>query len=102
MRLSRHFKYPFIMLITALVISIDAGAALGQTTSFKFHGRLTDDVTGGNGNYDLQVSVWDSASGGTQIGTTQTINAVAVSNGDFTVTLDFGAGSFGGADRFVA
>src|SRR5207237_2593963 len=43
----------------------------------------------------------DRLSGGTQIGSTQTLNTVAVSNGVFTVSLDFGASSFSGANRFL-
>src|SRR5262249_3264351 len=51
--------------------------------------------------YDLQFTLWDSASGGTQIGSTQTVNTVTVSNGVFTVSLDFGANSFTGSARFL-
>src|SRR5262245_19448063 len=72
-----------------------------QTSSFSYQGRLTDGGTGANGNYDLQFALWDSASGGTQIGSTLTINTVPVSNGIFTVALDFGAASFNGANRFL-
>jgi hypothetical protein len=77
------------------------GAAVAQTSSFTYQGRLTDGGTAGNGNYDLQFGLWDSSSGGTQIGSTQTISAVPVSNGVFTVSLDFGASSFNGANRFL-
>src|SRR5438094_9203236 len=75
--------------------------AAAQTTSFTYQGRLTDGGTAANGNYDLQFALWDSASGGTQIGSTQAINTVAVSNGVFIVSLDFGASSFNGANRFL-
>jgi hypothetical protein len=49
----------------------------------------------------LQFALWDSASGGSQAGSTLTLNSVAVSNGVFVVTLDFGANSFPGANRFL-
>src|SRR5205807_10279948 len=44
-----------------------------------YQGRLTDGGTAANGNYDLQFALFDSPSGGTQIGSTQTLNTVAVS-----------------------
>lgn len=72
-----------------------------QTTSFSYQGRLTDGGAPANGNYDLQFALFDSVSGGTQIGSTQTISTVAVSAGIFTVQLDFGAGAFPGANRFL-
>ncbi len=65
--------------------------SLAQTTSFTYQGRLTDNGTPASGNSDLQFLLWTGLSGGLQVGTTQTINAVAVSNGVFTVSLDFGA-----------
>jgi len=49
----------------------------------------------------LQFALFDSASSGTQIGSTQTLNSVLVSAGVFGVTLDFGANSFSGANRFL-
>jgi len=78
-----------------------AGAVSGQTTSFSYQGRLTDGGTAANGNYDLQFTLFDSAAGGAQIGATQTVPTVAVASGIFTVQLDFGAGAFPGANRFL-
>ena len=86
-----------------VVFWLIAGAvvALAQTTGFTYQGRLTDGGTQANGNYDLQFALWDSPSGGAQVGSTQTLNTVAVSNGVFTVSLDFGANAFPGASRFL-
>src|SRR6184192_2682354 len=75
--------------------------AAAQTTAFTYQGRLTDGGTPANGNYDLQFALWDSARSGSQIGSTQTVNIVPVSSGIFTVTLDFGANAFPGANRFL-
>jgi hypothetical protein len=91
------------VLVVAMVLSFLFGgtAAQGQTTSFTYQGRLTDGGTAANGNYDLQFVLFDSLSGGTQVGSPQTLNTVAVSNGVFTVSLDFGANAFPGANRFL-
>src|SRR2546427_10478689 len=75
--------------------------AAAQTTAFTYQGRLTDGGTSANGNYDLQFTLWDSASGGSQIASTQALPAVQVSGGVFTVTLDFGANAFPGANRVL-
>jgi hypothetical protein len=85
-----------------LLFTLCAVTALAQqTTAFTYQGRLTDSGTAANGNYDLQFALWDSNSGGTQIGATQTVSTVAVSAGIFTVQLDFGASAFPGANRFL-
>src|SRR5207302_2044011 len=84
-----------------MMLCVFASAAFAQTSSFTYQGRLTDGGTAANGNYDLQFGLFDSLSGGTQVGSTQTLNTVAVSNGVFTVSLDFGASSFSGASRFL-
>src|SRR5437879_1366987 len=99
MRLRLLFKYPFILLV--VVLAMGASATLAQTTSFIYQGRLTDGGTAANGNYDLQFALWDSLSGGAQVGSTQSVNTVAVSNGVFTVSLDFGANAFTGTSRFL-
>src|SRR2546427_6133863 len=99
MRLRLLFKYPFILLV--VVLTMGASTAFAQTSSFTYQGRLTDGGIPANGNYDLQFALFDSLSGGAQVGSPQTINTVAVSNGVFTVSLDFGANSFPGASRFL-
>jgi hypothetical protein len=84
-----------------LLFTLCAVTALAQTSVFTYQGRLTDGGTPANGNYDLQFALWDSNSGGTQIGATQTVPTVAVSAGIFSVQLDFGATAFPGANRFL-
>ncbi len=93
------------MIVTATVLSLLLVTATSpvsaQTTNFTYQGRLNDGGTPANGNYDLQFTLWDSSTAGSQVGATQTINTVPVTNGVFTVQLDFGAGSFSGANRFL-
>src|SRR5258708_148916 len=89
------------VLLLLLLFTLCAGAASAQTTSFTYQGRLTDGGTAANGTYDLQFALFDSVSGGTQIGPTLTVPTVAVSAGIFSVQLDFGATSFPGANRFL-
>ena len=62
---------------------------------------MTDGITAANGTYDLGFALFDAASGGNQIGSTVTRAAVNVTNGVFTVQLDFDATAFPGADRYL-
>jgi hypothetical protein len=75
--------------------------ALAQTSVFTYQGQLTDNGVPANGSYDLAFTLFDALTAGTAIGTPQTVAATPVTNGLFTVTLDFGAGAFPGAARFL-
>src|SRR5437016_2416173 len=96
----RH-RQRIVLRLFALLLLLNAGRVVAQTSMFTYQGRLTDGGTPANGDYDLQFVLWDSLSGGSQIGSTQTLPAVQVSGGVFTVTLDFGANAFPGANRFL-
>jgi hypothetical protein len=67
----------------------------------KCQGRLNASGSSATGSFDLTFSVWDAASGPSQIGSTQTKSAVSVSDGLFSVMLDFGAGVFTGPPRWL-
>ncbi|NOT61561.1 MAG: hypothetical protein HOP19_15195 [Acidobacteria bacterium] len=75
--------------------------ATAQTTGFTYQGKLTDAGNPANGSYDLQFKLFDTLAGGAQQGATLVRPSVAASAGVFTVTLDFGANVFGGADRYL-
>jgi hypothetical protein len=93
-----------IHFILALAFSLNAGRAFAAPfgTAFTYQGRLSTGANGSNGLYDYRFSLWDAAgSGATLIGTTQEVDSVTVSNGLFTVNLDFGPGAFNGASRWL-
>lgn len=75
--------------------------SFGQTTAFNFQGRLNDGSNPANGRYDLQFKLFDSITGGSQVGTTVDRPNLLLINGVFSTTLDFGATAFTGGDRFV-
>ncbi len=84
------------------VLSIVAicNAAIAQTTEFTYQGNLQNASALATGNFDFEFLLFDSLSGGTQLGATLTKSGVAVSTGSFAVKLDFG-GNFPGANRFL-
>ena len=74
---------------SSLSQSVEDLTPLGN--GFSYQGRLTDGGSPANGNYDLRFVLYDSDVGGSQVGTTVSLSSVPVTNGLFTVTLDFGA-----------
>ena len=95
-----HFQR-FHVVFAALIVLTIAVTANSQGTAFSYQGKLTDGGNPANGSYDLQFVLFDSLSGGAQIGATLTRSAVAVGNGIFRVQLDYGAGAFSGSERFL-
>src|SRR2546429_9817275 len=89
-RISNQRRSAYCLLVVLGCAWLLATNASAQTTSFTYQGRLTDGGTPANGNYDLQITLFDSLTSGAQVGSTQTLNTVPVSNGVFTVSLDFG------------
>ena len=95
-------QFPKLVLALALLSILNTPlSSWAQGTAFTYQGRLNASGSPANGSFDLTFSVWDAASGPSQIGTTQTKSAVSVSDGLFAVSLDFGAGIFTGAPRWL-
>ncbi len=93
-------KQPIITML-ALCICIFGQTLFAQTTAFTYQGSLKDGANPANGNYDLEFRLFDQVSGGAQQGSTLQRLNVSVANGIFSVSLDFGAGTLPGADRFL-
>ena len=74
--------------------------ALASAQPFTYQGFLRQGGNPVNGNYDFQFSLWTANAGGAQVGSTLTLTNIPVSNGLFTVPLDFGA-VWDGSDRHL-
>ncbi|HSU53172.1 MAG TPA: tail fiber domain-containing protein [Candidatus Dormibacteraeota bacterium] len=76
--------------------------AFAQGTAFTYQGRLTDGASAANGTYDFRFTLLDSTNlPGTVVAGPVTNAATVVSNGLFTVTLDFGSAVLDGSSRFL-
>lgn len=86
-----------------MLVLILLGAAYAQGTAFTYQGRLTDSDNPADGVFDMQFKLFDTPTTGTGApqGSTITNPTVQVTNGVFAVELDFGAGVFTGAARFL-
>jgi hypothetical protein len=69
---------------SALLLAAPLGAA------FTYQGRLNDGGNPATGIYDFRFTYHDAASGGS-VGATSVNTTTGVTNGLFTVTLDFGS-----------
>ena len=67
----------------------DAANSSGPGTAFTYQGYLTDGQQAANGSFDLAFALYDDPEAGSQV--TGTIsNTVSITDGLFTVELDFG------------
>jgi hypothetical protein len=69
----------------------------GQSGMFTYQGRLLDGGQPANGSYDLRFALTDAALEEGYLGPTLSNAPVQVSNGLFTVLLDFGSEVFDGS-----
>ena len=85
----------FVLGVIAFVGSPDPLHAQG--TAFTYQGKLTNtNGAGVTGLYDLQFKLHPAATGTNQTGNTVSCPATPVTNGLFTVQVDFGIGAFTG------
>ena len=69
-------------------------------SSFTYQGRLIRNGQPINGPCDLSLSLWDAGSSGGFLAS-NTFASVPITNGLFTLQLDFGTISFGGEARWI-
>jgi N-acetylneuraminic acid mutarotase len=76
--------------------------ASAQGTAFTYQGKLNDGGNPANGRYDLTFSLFNGSSGGSAAAGPLTNAATVISNGLFTVPLDFGPAVFSGTTYWLA
>jgi hypothetical protein len=76
-------------------------AARAQTSAFTYQGVLSLGGAPANGLFNLQFKLYNAPSAGVQYGLPITTNSAPVTNGLFTVTLDFGGAVYNGGDRWL-
>ena len=88
-------------IVLGLTLLAGTTMARAQGTAFTYQGRLTDRTSAATGLYDLRFALYDGLTAGSQQGVALTNAATAVSNGFFTVSLNFGTGIFTGPARWL-
>lgn len=98
-------QFAFIRLVQpatlTLLLLLGSYQTFAQSLLFTYQGKLNDNGPPANGSYDFQFRLFDALSAGNQIATTNSFNNVTVSNGIFTVTLNFGNAAFTGPGRWL-
>ncbi len=74
--------------------------ACAQDTAFTYQGRLHDNGTAANGNFEFQFILFDTQQFGFPVAPIRTNSNVAVSGGLFTTSIDFG-GVFTGSNYWL-
>ena len=88
----------FSMALGVLLLSTTVYA---QSASFTYQGQLRQSGEPFTGMADLEFRLYDQFTGGSQIGSTQSVSEWPVEDGLFQVELNFGATAFDGGDRFL-
>ena len=95
---------PRFFLLLAL-LTLGWQTVVAQTTAFTYQGRLTEAGNPANGPFDFQFKLFDTqpVGTGTQQGGDVNVANVTVTNGSFSVQLEFGVcpACFNGAARFL-
>lgn len=76
-------------------------SASAQGTAFTYQGRLNVAGNPASGNFDLTFLLFNTNSGGSSVAGPITNYAVAVSDGLFTTTVNFGVAVFTGASNWL-
>jgi hypothetical protein len=87
-----------VLVVTLLAALVLPGASLAQGPEFTYQGKLEEDGSPANGTFDFQFKLFDA--GGNQVAPMLTRGDVPVSDGYFSVALDF-MNVFDGSDRFL-
>src|SRR5688572_9761813 len=86
---NRKFFMKLLLLLLAHLAVFSAAAAT-PATEIRYTGRLNESGAPANGVYDLRFELFDAASTGNKVGSTNLREDITVANGLFSVTLNFG------------
>jgi hypothetical protein len=100
MKIIHALKIATAWLLLAIV-GLPLSTAFGQGTAFTYQGRLNNGTNAASGTYNLTFTLFNTNTGGVAIAGPVTNNAVGVTDGLFTTTVDFGAGVFTGATNWL-
>jgi hypothetical protein len=90
------------LVVVSVILFMSPHAMPGQTTGFRYDGKLDESRMVLDGKYELVFRLYDAATSGRQIATEIWLSDVVVADGSFRVVLDFGPVSFtDGGDRYI-
>jgi trimeric autotransporter adhesin len=96
-----HHSLMMLAMLALSTLNSELSTAFAQGTAFTYEGQLMDTGAPANGLYDLRFILYNASIGGDEVGPILTNTATSVSNGLFTVTLNFGSGIFTGSNYWL-
>src|SRR4030095_4431936 len=91
----------FIVVLLQAVLFAKGSAGAPLSTAFTYQGRLMDGGNPARGVFAMQIAPFDAVTNGAQVGGPLLLEDVFVTNGLFTVLLDFNASVFTGEGRWL-
>ena len=82
-------------------LNLQLSSACAQGTAFTYQGQLDSGTNLAHGTYNLTFSLFNTNTSGVAIAGPVTNNGVFVTNGLFTVLVDFGFGAFTGGTNWL-
>ena len=101
---NKNHRFPALSLAVVAMLAIlnaPPSTAVAQGTAFTYQGRLNAGGNPASGTYNLTFSLFTTNTSGVAIAGPVTNSAVLVTNGLFTVLVDFGAGAFTGTSNWL-
>lgn len=88
-------------LVTMVACFLGNSSLTAQISAFTYQGTLAQGGQPANGAFEMRFLLFDAVTDGNQIGDTAAISAINVTGGLFNASIDFGAGAFNGAARWL-
>ncbi len=98
---TKRLKKLCVAFVLSLTLNGQLSTAFAQGTAFTYQGQLQNNGSLASGTYNLAFSLFNTNTGGVAIAGPVTNNAVNVTNGLFTVLVDFGYGVFTGTSNWL-
>jgi hypothetical protein len=90
-----------LALLALSILNSPLSSAHAQGTAFTYQGQLQNNGSLASGTYNLTFSLFATNTSGVPVAEPVTNNAVVITNGMFTVTIDFGPGVFTGTTNWL-
>ncbi len=97
MKIKSTFTIAALALLALSTLNSQLSTCFAQGTAFTYQGRLNSGSASASGTYNLKFSLFNTNTSGVAIAGPVTNSGVIISNGLFTVLVDFGSGVFTGA-----
>src|SRR6516162_8680168 len=100
-RRSTQRPWSIAALVALSTAAMPALAQMPMGTAFTYQGQLKTSGQPAGGQFDMMFAIYDAGTGGNQVGSTLSALNVGITQGQFTIDLDFGPGVIAGDQRWL-